>query len=217
MSDPIAAKSSLMKTYLSSDPDAAVVYAQWYGKVSEPIASAEMSAIDSKSMTLTCNLKNGSKKDVVVAIKPPFADYEDVKPRLLEMKAISQEGLGMIKPPQITSFHLPPSGFAIATFFIIILPYGAFAPSTGDSQLLLPAQFLRSYISQTAFKYLWPTFLALHGSESLYTLRLCLRHKASFWDTAAYVATTAYVGFPVWMDLRKRIRDARIRSAAKVE
>jgi hypothetical protein len=31
-----------------------------------------------------------------VALEPPLSGYEEVKPRLLEMKALSQEGLGMV-------------------------------------------------------------------------------------------------------------------------
>jgi hypothetical protein len=48
-------------------------------------------------MTLTCTLKDKSKKVVVVPIEPPMKGYEDVKPRLLEMKAFAQEGLGMVR------------------------------------------------------------------------------------------------------------------------
>lgn len=47
-------------------------------------------------MTLSCVLKTGGKKDVYVSIDPPLRGYEDVKPRLIEMKAIAQEGLGMV-------------------------------------------------------------------------------------------------------------------------
>lgn len=47
-------------------------------------------------MTLTCTLKDTTKKQVRVVLDPPLSGYEDVKPRLLEMKAIAQEGLGMV-------------------------------------------------------------------------------------------------------------------------
>jgi hypothetical protein len=57
-----------------------------------------------QSMTLTCTLKDGAKKQVKVVIDPPLSSYDDVKPRLLEMKALSQEGLGMVR----LSFALPP-------------------------------------------------------------------------------------------------------------
>lgn len=48
-------------------------------------------------MTLTCTLRDKSKKVVVVPITPPLKGYNDVKPRLLEMKAKAQEGLGMVR------------------------------------------------------------------------------------------------------------------------
>jgi hypothetical protein len=48
-------------------------------------------------MTLTCTLKDGNKKQVRVVLDPPLSGYEDVKPRLLEMKALAQEGLGMVR------------------------------------------------------------------------------------------------------------------------
>lgn len=103
--------------YMSNHPDTLVAYAKWFGKVKEVITSAEMTAIDCKvrhiasqrgfstsypysfvqSMTLTCTLKSGSKKEVIVPIEPPLSGYEDVKPRLLEMKAFAQEGLGMVR------------------------------------------------------------------------------------------------------------------------
>lgn len=47
-------------------------------------------------------MKNGGQLQVHVAIEPPLRSYDDVKPRLLEMKAISQEGLGMVTLASIT-------------------------------------------------------------------------------------------------------------------
>ncbi|KAF7328771.1 DUF2470 domain-containing protein [Mycena venus] len=216
-SDPVAEKSGFLKMYMSSHPDTLVAYAKWYGKVAEPITSAEMSAIDTKSMTLTCALKDGSKKVVVVAIDPPLKGYDDVKPRLLEMKALSQEGLGMIKSPRITSFQFPKNGLYPALFLYTVIPYGAFAPSTGGSPLLLPAQFLRSYVSPTPFKFVWWITVVAHMLEGLYTLSLCWRHKAPFGVSVAYFITTFFIGGPTWMGLRKRIQNARIDSVMKVE
>lgn len=48
MADPVADKSGFLKMYMSNHPDTLVAYAKWYGKVVEPLTSAEMSAIDSK-------------------------------------------------------------------------------------------------------------------------------------------------------------------------
>jgi hypothetical protein len=47
MSDPVAQKSGFLKTYMSNHPDTLVAYAMYFGKVTESIASAEMTAIDS--------------------------------------------------------------------------------------------------------------------------------------------------------------------------
>ncbi|KAJ6632444.1 hypothetical protein B0H10DRAFT_1901806 [Mycena sp. CBHHK59/15] len=217
MSDPVAEKSTFLRMYMSNHPDTLVGYAKWYGKVTEAITSAEMTAVDTKSMTLTCTLKDGSKKQVVVAIDPPLKGYDDVKPRLLEMKALSQEGLGMIKSPKVTSFYLPPRGNILAFFFWTIFPYGAFSPSDSASALVAPAQFLHSYISPKAFKIGIAVSLGVHLLESLYTLSLCRKHKASFRVSTMYVVATAFVGYHVWVDLRRRIQAARINSVMKVE
>ena len=50
-------------------------------------------------MTLTITKKGGAKETIVVPIVPPLKGYDDVKPRLLEMKAKAQEGLGMVRTP----------------------------------------------------------------------------------------------------------------------
>jgi hypothetical protein len=48
-------------------------------------------------MTLSYKTKDGGgTKVVVVPITPPLSGYDDVKPRLLGMKAQAQEGLGMV-------------------------------------------------------------------------------------------------------------------------
>lgn len=48
MSDPVAEKSGFLKMYMSSHPDTLIAYAKYFGKVKEPISSAEMTAIDTK-------------------------------------------------------------------------------------------------------------------------------------------------------------------------
>ncbi len=61
---------------------------------------------NNQSMTLTCILNDGEKKVVTVAIQPPLNGYEDVKPRLLEMKALAQQGLGMVRSYLLDLFSL---------------------------------------------------------------------------------------------------------------
>ncbi|KAF7290702.1 DUF455-domain-containing protein [Mycena indigotica] len=216
MADPVAEKSGFLKTYMSSHPDTLVAYAKWYGKVTENLTSAEMSAIDTKSMTLTCTLKDGSKKVAVVAIDPPLRNYDDVKPRLLEMKAIAQEGLGMIKTPRITVFKWPSWGIPFGIWLYTFLPYGAFAP-VGDAPYLIPAQFIRQFISPLPFKIAFGFTVGLHFLESLYTLYLCQKHRAGYEVMIAYWLSTMIFGMPVWKGLRRRIQKARIESVMKIE
>ncbi|KAG7449207.1 uncharacterized protein BT62DRAFT_669993 [Guyanagaster necrorhizus] len=197
MADPVAEKSGFLRMYMSSHPDTLVAYAKFYGQVKENIKSAEMSAIDTKSMTLMCTLANGSKKEVVVVLDPPLKGYEDVKPRLLEMKALTQEGLGMIKAPHITSFRFPLTVNTWFTLFILgCLLYIGTSPSHPKSPLYLPG---------------------IHALESLYTLHLCRKHHTGLVVGAQYVFFTLILGFNVWVDLRKRIQAARIESVMKVE
>ncbi|KAJ3713061.1 hypothetical protein C8R42DRAFT_699067 [Lentinula raphanica] len=213
-----------------------------YPVVTEPVLSAEMVGIDTKGMTLTCKFKNGSSKDVRVAIDPPLSGYDDVKPRLLEMKAIVQEGLSMIKIPNISTFHLPWSALSVIFIVYPILVYLAYAPTfspTSGSALTsvitqavdmitLPARLL------TCMPYLGPWLLSIfywlfwsvnvgHVLEAMYTASLCRRHGTAsfifrgFSSQAAYVCATLVCGYHIWRDLRKRIQDARIQSVMKVE
>ena len=76
----------------------------------------------------------------------------------------------------------------------------------------------------------------VHTLESLYTFSLCKSHRtgfvvgvssgliliytklttSAFWQ-ALYTLSTIIFGYPVWVDLRKRIQNARIESVMKVE
>jgi hypothetical protein len=126
MTDSVAEKSGFLCMYMSNHPDTLVAYAKWFGKVQESVKSAEMTAIDCKvcmatcwkgnenthrdsnnqTMTLTCILIDGEKQVVTVAIQPPLKGYKDVKPRLLEMKAMAQQGLGMVRSYLLDLFSL---------------------------------------------------------------------------------------------------------------
>ncbi|KJA15915.1 hypothetical protein HYPSUDRAFT_47975 [Hypholoma sublateritium FD-334 SS-4] len=216
MADPVAEKSGFLKMYMSNHPDTLVAYAKWFGKVKEVITSAEMSAIDCNSMTLSCTLKNGSKKDVRVPIEPPLKGYEDVKPRLLEMKAFAQEGLGMIKAPKISTFEVSRQGWISALIFSPIYLIYLFA---GSSLIGLGsfANFVISYTGVTFFAYAAWIVFALHSLEALYTYSLCRRHSTGLAVGAQYVLATALYGFPIWTHLRKMIQAARIDSVMKIQ
>jgi hypothetical protein len=143
-------------------------------------------------MTLKCKLKDGSLKTVQIAIEPPLSGYDEVKPRLIKMKADAQEGLGMVclfvprdnyslffqlKVPQISTFRLPP-GAAISAGLIMLLCYCTYFPRDSDSLLFRPARSLWTMIGgDRALRIAWAVLLIPHALESLYTFTLCRRHR----------------------------------------
>ncbi|TFK24455.1 hypothetical protein FA15DRAFT_669558 [Coprinopsis marcescibilis] len=234
-SDPVADKSQFLCMYMSGHPDTLVAYAKWYGKVEGDILTAKMTAIDSKSITLKCTPKaRPQDKDsllVVVPIEPALSGYEAVKPRLLEMKALAQEGLGMLKAPKVTEFRLPfdyhPT-FTTITAALVAVTFGAHfigswadPTSTADSPALAwalaPLWGLRSLLGGPALRFNFWAVGTVHLLESLYTGWLCYNHSTGPVLGAQYVFSTLFLGFPVWSSLRKRIQQARIDSVMKVQ
>ncbi|KAL0952932.1 hypothetical protein HGRIS_007145 [Hohenbuehelia grisea] len=223
MADPVAEKSTFLRMYMTSHPDTLVAYAKWYGEVEEPITGTEMTAIDTKSMTLTCTLKNGTKRVANVRFEPPLAGYEDVKPRLLEMKAIAQENLGMIKAPQLKSFHFP-RPLAKVILPVVLIDYLTAFTWFGRSYNSPAFDFTRqvfSYIGGDVTIYIvWLVMSAIqlgHALESLYTLHLCRSYRTGFPVGFAYVLSTVLFGFPIWLEMRRRVHKIRIDSVMKVE
>ncbi|KAJ7872319.1 hypothetical protein B0H14DRAFT_2344836, partial [Mycena olivaceomarginata] len=132
-------------------------------------------------------------------------------PQLPEMKAILQEGLGMIESPRLTSFY--PDGYGVALVFFGLVPYAAFASSTGRSPFLAPAHSMHSYISPTMFKYTFAATCVIHVVESLYCLSLCWKYRISFRVMLQYLVCTFFLGWPALRDLKKRIRKASVMKA----
>jgi len=148
-----------------------------------------------QSMSLTCTLQNGAQKSVIVPIKPPLTSYEDVKPRLLEMKALAQEGLGMVSPlflkfyfayvpqiksPRISTLSLPQNALStllFTLFFVYLYVTPVQLPSTSPSAPSF-ANTLQSFLGPSLISFTFWTLLTAHILESLYTLYLCHNHSA---------------------------------------
>ena len=125
-------------------------------------------------MTLLCTLKSGEKQSTTIIFSPPLAGYEAVKPRLLEMKAIAQENLGMIRAPHITSFEFPlPEGYWLLAA-IGALSFLTFYPETS---LTNP---VTNMLGRSSIQRAFQITVVIHALESLYTLSLCRRHKTGF-------------------------------------
>jgi hypothetical protein len=132
MADPVADRSGFLCTYMSSHPDTLVAYAKHFGKVDGNVSSAKMLSINSKvrtggphhttrgqvvsrllfqGMDLEYKIKDASGRPQVVRVEfdPPLRGYEEVKPRLLGMKADADEALGTVRDrsPRSLVFPLP--------------------------------------------------------------------------------------------------------------
>ncbi|TFK24466.1 hypothetical protein FA15DRAFT_641047 [Coprinopsis marcescibilis] len=237
-SDPVASKSQFLCMYMLGHPDTLVAYAKWYGKVDEELLTARMTAIDSKSMTLKCTPKaRPQDKDsllVVVPIEPPLSGYEAVKPRLLEMKALAQEGLGMIKVPTINTFRLPfdyPIITCLNAAFINITYIGhlfgywsgddtTFTIGSSTSALewaVVPLRLLRMFAGGPVLMVNFWIVVVIHLLQGLYVGWLCRKHSTGAVVGTLYVISTLFLGLPVWGNLRNRIQQARIDSVMKVQ
>ncbi|KAF9234010.1 hypothetical protein BU15DRAFT_53171 [Melanogaster broomeanus] len=221
MSDPMASKSSFLCLYMKNHPDTLVAYVKYFGKVAGNVVTADMKSIDSKGMTLSYGLKNGEASSVRVKFDPPLASYDEVKPRLLAMKADAQEALGMLQTPVIMTFRLPLTSILLtySTLGAIYVAILALLPAnTANTMIFGPARALiRQLGFQPSVKGLIQGLLVIHALENLCTLYLCRRYVKGASVAVTYVAATVVTGFPIWVDLRKRVQEKRIESVMKAE
>ncbi|KAI0313797.1 hypothetical protein OF83DRAFT_1165454 [Amylostereum chailletii] len=216
MSDPVKDKSCFLCMYMSNHPDTLVSYAKHYGKLKERIVSAKMISIDSKGMDLTYQVKaNAQPKPVRVEFDPPLLGYEEVKPRLLAMKADADEALGTAKTPQISTFRLPRTVWQTGVL-VALLIYTTLAPTNDPSPVWLPANALRSTIARPlVIQASWGLVAVAHLLEGLYATSLARKHQMPPFVAASYIMGITVFGYPILFDLRKRIQDARIDSIMK--
>ncbi|KAH7929563.1 hypothetical protein BV22DRAFT_122308 [Leucogyrophana mollusca] len=218
MPDPVADKNGFLRLYMKNHPDTLVAYVKHFGKVKENVATAELKDIDSKGMTLAYKLQSGQDRFVRVEFNPPLAGYEEVKPRMLAMKAEAQESLGMIKAPQLTKLFVPlsiiPSTLFLLTFLYVTLPPPDTHPFFGPSRWLNDAVGTTGMFSKRGVFGLVAT---VHSLEALYTYSLCRRYVKGALLSMAYVLLTLPFGYPIWAEIRRRVQVARIDSVMKVE
>ncbi|TCD61988.1 hypothetical protein EIP91_007652 [Steccherinum ochraceum] len=220
MADPVAAQSKFLCMYMSQHPDTLVSYVKYWGKVTEHVVSAQLTSIDTNGMNLTYKTKAGgeAKKEVRVVFDPPLAGYEEVKPRLMNMKADADEALGVTRSPQIDTFHLPTTALYVG-IAIGALVYTTYAPAPSSpsySPIYAGANLLRYYVPGWFIKFSWALVYGLHSLESLYTFSLCRKHRTPFVVGAQYVIATLLFGGPIWIDMRRRERTKPVRAAFDV-
>jgi len=226
--DQVSERSSFLCTYMSSHPDTLVVYVKHFGKVDGRVSSGKMLSIDSQGMDLEYKMKDhlpSSKPQVVrVEFDPPLLGYEEVKPRLLAMKADADEALGTVKAPQITHFELP---FKIwtTTSLILLLIYTTSAPILPHHHHHDDSNFYFWWLARTLryggffpdvfFPTVWAFTCVVHLGEGFYAATLARRHHMPWHIAVAWVASATIFGLPVLLRLRHLIKQARIESIMK--
>ncbi|KAJ3486902.1 hypothetical protein NLI96_g3902 [Meripilus lineatus] len=219
MSDPVAAKSAFLCMYMSNHPDTLVSYVRHWGKIKEKVTNAQMTGIDTKGMTLTYTVgaSKDVKKTVRVVFNPPLSGYDEVKPRLMNMKVDAEEALGMAKAPQLSTFHITPRVFQTGVM-IAALVYTTFSPAP-TSPSYHPAYTVASWVQNAlpdgVLKACWIFMVTVHVLESFYTLSLCRKHRTPFLVGTGYVIGTLVFGYPIWTEMRRRVQAARIDSIMK--
>jgi hypothetical protein len=205
---------------MKNHPDTLVAYVKYFGKVAGNAVTANMKSIDSQGMDLSYKLKNGEVGSVRIKFDPPLASYDEVKPRLLAMKADAQEGLGMLQTPVITTFRIPFTSIVLTNLpLVAIVATVKLLPSgITDAISFGPARALINLLSfEPTLKGVIQFVAVVHALESVYTWYLCRRHVKDPFVTAEYVAATMVIGQPIWSDLRKRVQEQRIASVMKAE
>jgi len=157
---------------------------------------------------LVCTLKTGGTKDVRVKFSPPLSGYDEIKPRLLGMKADAQQGLGMvcsdvclsffcylpsrkIKAPRIASFEFPSTTSAyVGTAFAVVVTGVWFGYGKSLPFLSPFADKVVSYVGSTFFNYVAPTLLVTHALEAVYTLSLCLKSRTGPLVAVSFLSAT---------------------------
>ncbi|KAG1803913.1 uncharacterized protein HD556DRAFT_1484527 [Suillus plorans] len=97
-------------------------------------------------MTPVYKLKSGQSNTSRVSFDPPLSGYEEVKPQLLSMKAEAQEGLGMLKAPQITALRIPCTG-VFAGILLFAYFYFLSPPAPDTTFLSVPVTTVDAFFS----------------------------------------------------------------------
>jgi len=218
--DPVAAKSSFLCMYMSSHKDTLASYVIYHGKVEDTkIINAEMAGIDSHGMDISYQTKSSGDGKVRIRIKfdPPLSGYEEVKPRLLSMKADAEEALGMVPVPQVTKFTMTSSTWLVIGGFMAFLTYTTLSPPLSGTTppLLYPGSFVRDLVGEGTIKLSWGIVVVAHTAEAFYTAKLVKRHRTPFGVGAMYILGTLLFGLPGWVELKKNVQTARIDSILK--
>ncbi|KAG2356731.1 hypothetical protein BDR07DRAFT_1463885 [Suillus spraguei] len=191
MSDPVASKSGFLCMYMKNHHSQCQISRESSGQRAHH--QCEMSSIDFK-------LKSRQSNTTRVSFDPLLSGYEEVKTRLLSMKAEAQEGLGMI-----------PRTVVIVGIALFAYVYSLSPPPPDTTFLSVTA--MDAFFSAHAFRS--ATGLGLSFQTTCASLRR--QYVKGAIVTAAYVGCTTIFGYPMRVDLKRRVQQKAIESVTKVE
>jgi len=208
MTDPVAAKSAFLSMYMSNHPDTLVAYVMQHIK-NRQVATASMTSIDSKAMTLAYTIKGSDAKTTVqVPFDPPLLGYEEVKPRLMSMKVDAEVDLGMAKNPIITQFEVPLRNMMPVLTLQILQAWTTWSHASY-------AESLRQFLGWQMIIFSWVILVTFHVGESVYILYLCSKHKTPFSTKLLWFISTFLFGYPFIIRYLGFVKEARIDSVMK--
>ncbi|KAG2356739.1 hypothetical protein BDR07DRAFT_1463887 [Suillus spraguei] len=199
MSDPVASKSGFLCMYMKNHHSQCQISRESSGQRAHH--QCEMSSIDFKGMTFVYKLKSRQLNTTRVSFDPLLSGYEEVKTRLLSMKAEAQEGLGMI-----------PRTVVIVGIALFAYVY-SLSPPPPDTTFLSVTAMDAFFSPAHAFRN--ATGLCLSFQTTCASLRRQYVKDAIV--TAAYVGCTTIFGYPMRVDLKRRVQQKAIESVTKVE
>ena len=176
-------------------------------------------------MDLTYQLKgSGESRNVRITFDPPLAGYEEVKPRLMNMKGEAEEALGMvrtppspplsplpgltpprppqIRAPQVTEFSLSNTytTTAVAVTFLVYCTLAAeYASAPEYASLVAPGNLVLSYLPSWSLQFSWGMVVVCHSLEALYVGHLCRKHRTGL------IVGVSVMGFRSGLSLSRRL------------
>lgn len=226
--DPVYAKSTFLTSYMSNHADTLVAYIchhlEQQSKHSKGSKASSTQAKDVKEprmLKITSNDMELQYKDaadslavkqVTVPFDPPLAGYEEVRPRLLQMKLEAENAIGMAKKPTVAVYRLPSLRNALIVISLLLLWIGC---ATQENDYGSFGKIRRLFGGWWTIRATGLVIVVLHSLEAAFQFRSCQRFSMPMQQTLLWTFTTFILGFASLLEFRKVIREARIASVGK--
>ncbi|CAD6593687.1 MAG: hypothetical protein ASARMPRED_007848 [Alectoria sarmentosa] len=237
--DPIAAKSVFLASYMSQHADTLVAYIVFY--LQSPIWSGEkfktskerdsktslravdikqprMLKITSKEMTIQyrdARVGRGETKKVDIPFDPPMLGYEEVRPRLLQMKIEAEEGIGMPKRPTVSVYRFPTARNTLIVVAMVSFWVAAATTTDPDGFFGRIRRLTGGEWTIRASGMLMVRSMQLRVSSPLLMLTDLAHHRLHHTLQLELSSTVPVFGSAGLLEFRKVVREARIAGISK--